>query len=298
MSWGFASAAALAALLQVGVAELAQSSEFNPPNASYIRVGGETSMPYGWMDFCNRRPEECNQGKLPERDVQLTVDAWALLNQVNEFANRTIEPVTNLDHWGTLLDHWDYPVDGMGDCKVYALYKRKLLIERGLPRQALLMTIVRDLSGHGHAILTVKTDHGEFVLDNLTDQIRPWDSTGYRYVKRQAQADPNVWLDLGGVIGGYHPNPDNVRYVRPPREPSLVAPNLDSARAVIPEDVYPEETRLEWSAQISAARARHDSWLQCVREKASNCDQKPEADRPKELKGRFVDDGLPPLNVG
>ena len=63
------------------------------------------------------------------------------------------------------------------------------------------MTIVRDLDGEGHAILTIKTDHGEFVLDNLTDEIRPWDATGYRFVKRQAQEDPNVWLDLGGAQG-------------------------------------------------------------------------------------------------
>ena len=109
--------------------------------------------------------------------------------------------MTNLAHWGTTLDHWDYPTDGKGDCKVYALYKRKLLIEAGFPRQALLMTVVRDLEGQGHAILTVKTDRGEFVLDNLTDDIRPWDATGYTYLKRQAQDDPNVWLDLGGVRG-------------------------------------------------------------------------------------------------
>ena len=123
------------------------------------------------------------------------------MNRINKLANEAIEPITNLEHWGTTVDHWDYPVDGKGDCKVYALYKRKLLIEQGFPRQALLMTIVRDLDGEGHAILTVKTDHGEFVLDNLTDEIRPWDATGYRFVKRQAQEDPNVWLDLGGSKG-------------------------------------------------------------------------------------------------
>ncbi len=109
--------------------------------------------------------------------------------------------MSNLEHWGTIVDHWDYPIDGMGDCKIYALWKRKLLLDEGLPRQALLMTIVRDLHGDGHAILTVKTDRGEFVLDNMSEDIRPWDATGYRYVKRQAQDDPNVWLDLGGVIG-------------------------------------------------------------------------------------------------
>src|SRR5947199_337812 len=68
-------------------------------------------------------------------------------------------------------------------------------------RRALLMTVVKDLEGEGHAILTVKTDRGEFILDNLTDAIRPWDATGYTYVKRQAQDDPNIWLDLGGVRG-------------------------------------------------------------------------------------------------
>ena len=60
-----------------------------------------------------------------------------------------------------MLDHWDYPTDGKGDCKIYALWKRKLLIDMGLPRQALLMTIVRDLEGEGHTILTVKTDRGD-----------------------------------------------------------------------------------------------------------------------------------------
>jgi predicted transglutaminase-like cysteine proteinase len=294
MSWGFASAAALAVFMEVGAAELAQSSEFNPPNASYIRVGAETSMPYGWMDFCNRRPEECNQGRLPQRNVELTVDTWALLNQVNDFANRTIEPVSNLDHWGTLLDHWDYPVDGMGDCKVYALYKRKLLIERGLPRQALLMTIVRDLGDHGHAILTVKTDHGEFVLDNLTDQIRPWDSTGYRYVKRQAQEDPNVWLDLGGVVGGYS-SQASVRYVPPPSEPPSLAPNSDAALAGGLENANLQESRSDWLARLDAAKARHVAWLACARERQSNCASAPLTDRSKAV---FVDDGLPPLNVG
>ena len=193
-------AAVAAALFGVAFATLVEASE-TVPNASYATVGSSTSVPYGWVDFCGRRPEECALGKLNPMDVRLNHKTWATLNKVNRLANNAIEPVTNLEHWGTMVDHWDYPVDGKGDCKVYALYKRKLLIEQGFPRQALLMTVVRDLEGQGHAILTVKTDHGDFVLDNLTDDIRSWDSTGYKYVKRQAQDDPNVWLDLGGVTG-------------------------------------------------------------------------------------------------
>lgn len=164
--------------------------------ASHAAVGGKTSIPYGWMDFCGRRPEECNVSALPAEDVKLTQTSWNSLDRINRQVNAYIVPISNFDHWGTMMDHWDYPVDGMGDCKIYALYKRKLLIEAGFPRQALLMTIVRDLDGEGHAILTVKTDKGDFILDNLTDEVRPWDATGYFFLKRQSQQNPNIWLSI------------------------------------------------------------------------------------------------------
>jgi len=195
----FAAVVFAAGLFAAAFASLGQASEPALPKSSYAAVGASTSVPYGWVDFCGRRPEECNLGLLKPLDVRLTKASWVQLNRINRQVNGAIEPMTNLAHWGTTLDHWDYPVDGKGDCKVYALYKRKLLIDAGFPRQALLMTVVRDLEGEGHAILTVKTDRGEFVLDNLSDEIRPWDATGYTYLKRQAQSDPNVWLDLGGV---------------------------------------------------------------------------------------------------
>jgi predicted transglutaminase-like cysteine proteinase len=166
------------------------------PRASYVSVGAATSVPYGWVDFCQRERTECVGPVLPALDVNLTPTTLAKLERINRMVNETIEPETNLEHWGTVLDHWDYPLDGKGDCKVYALYKRKLLIDMGFPRQALLMTIVRDLNDEGHTILTVKTNRGEFVLDNLSDDIRPWDATGYRFIKRQSQEDPNVWVAL------------------------------------------------------------------------------------------------------
>ena len=194
-------AAAAATVFGVAFASLVEASETSAPASTYAPIGHVTSVPYGWVDFCGRRPEECSLGKLSPDDVRLTNKAWASLQRVNKRVNELIEPITNLEHWGTMVDHWDYPIDGKGDCKVYALFKRKLLVEQGFPRQALLMTIVRDLDGEGHAILTVKTDRGEFVLDNLSDQVRPWDATGYSFVKRQAQDDPNVWLDLGGARG-------------------------------------------------------------------------------------------------
>ncbi len=175
----------------------AQDLSANEMSASYAAIGSVTRTPYGWADLCGRQPQECRVYVLDPVDLRLTDRTLAILEEVNAQVNAEIVPVSNLDHWGTMLDHWDYPTDGKGDCKIYALWKRKLLMDRGFPRQALLMTIVRDLEGNGHTILTVKTDHGDFVLDNMVHEIRAWDATGYTFVKRQSQSDPNVWLSVG-----------------------------------------------------------------------------------------------------
>ena len=143
-------------------------------------------------------------------DIELSAKAWANLGRVNQQVKTPIEAITDMDHWG-VVDRWDYPTDGKGDCEDYALLKRKLLIEAGFPRQALLMTVVRDHQGDGHAVLTVKTNRGDFVLDNLTDKIKPWTETGYKFVKRQSQEDPNTWVSIGGP----HPNRCSRRAERP-----------------------------------------------------------------------------------
>ncbi len=169
--------------------------------AAAVTAGNSTSVPYGWVDFCGRHAEECNVDQLPAVEISLTPKVNRDFNRINQQVNAYIEPVTNLEHWGTILDHWDYPTDGKGDCKVYALYKRKLLMDMGYPRQALLMTVVRDLQGNGHAILTVRTDKGDLILDNLNENIRLWSETGYTFVKRQSQENPNLWLLLGEANG-------------------------------------------------------------------------------------------------
>ncbi len=174
----------------------AAAGGIDEPRATDAMLGAQTSVPYGWLDFCTREPQECNQPVLPAVDEKLTSEAWQILNEINRRVNHAITPISNLAHWGTILDHWDYPKDGKGDCKIYALEKRRELIAAGLPRQALLMTIVRDLNGEGHTILTVKTDRGEFILDNLSDDIRPWEATGYQFLKRQSQENPNIWVSI------------------------------------------------------------------------------------------------------
>ena len=157
---------------------------------------GQTTVPYGWVDFCNRYAGECDGPVLQPTDVTLTPAALKDIEKVNRTVNGSVTSVTDSEHWG-MTDRWDYPLDGKGDCEDFALLKRKILLERGYPRQALLMTVVKDHAGEGHAVLIVKTNKGDFALDNLSDKAMRWDETGYRFVKRQSQEDPNRWVSLG-----------------------------------------------------------------------------------------------------
>jgi len=162
----------------------------------FITVGALTRAPIGWMDFCVEYAPECETKPLEARDVVLTPRSWKDLVRINKWVNESVWPVTDMDHWG-VVERWNYPDDGYGDCEDYVLLKRKMLLQAAWPRQALLITVVRDKNGDGHAVLTVKTDKGEFILDNQNQDILLWSETGYHFVKRQSQTDPNAWVSLG-----------------------------------------------------------------------------------------------------
>ena len=152
--------------------------------------------PIGWIGFCSEYPKECDVKPTAPRDVVLSATAWQELVRINHYVNSMVKPLTDLEHWG-VVEKWSYPDDGYGDCEDYVLLKRRLLLEAGWPRAALLITVVRDKQGDGHAVLTVRTDRGEFILDNQEEKILLWSETGYRFVKRQSQASPNIWVRLG-----------------------------------------------------------------------------------------------------
>jgi predicted transglutaminase-like cysteine proteinase len=166
----------------------------------FISIGDTAKAPTGWVEFCIEYEPECKTKATQPRDVMLSTQAWKDLERVNLSVNTHVKPMTDMEHWG-VVERWNYPDDGYGDCEDYVLAKRRLLMQAGWPREALLITVVRDKRGDGHAVLTVKTDKGEFVLDNQNDQILLWSDTGYRFVKRQSQTDQNVWVSLGEPRG-------------------------------------------------------------------------------------------------
>jgi len=184
---------ALAAAMLAVLGTAAEAAAAAPVN---VLVGGTARAPIGWVEFCNENPKDCVASATQPRDVVLTSKAWKDLVNVNRWVNSTIQPVTDLEHWG-VVERWSYPDDGKGDCEDYVLLKRRMLIQAGWPREALLITVVRDKKDEGHAVLTVKTDKGDFVLDNQAEEILHWINTGYRFVKRQSQSNPNIWVELG-----------------------------------------------------------------------------------------------------
>jgi predicted transglutaminase-like cysteine proteinase len=174
-----------------------QSQE--PRVSPFMRIYGPTLPPFGFVNFCERHRSECRQGPLEEARIELTPDRLGELDHVNRSVNRLIEPATDQEIYG-VAEYWAIPIN-RGDCEDYALLKRQVLMMRGWPASALLLTVVRDEKGEGHAILTARTAKGDFVLDNKVDELKPWHANGYTYIMRQSYIDPKVWVSLDSRHG-------------------------------------------------------------------------------------------------
>ena len=167
-----------------------------PTEATPVETGSAVRPVAAWTEFCQRMPAECAVDTTEPAFIPFSTAVWRTLASVNRRVNARIKPITDQAHWG-VVDRWDFPDDGFGDCEDYQLLKRRMLIERGLPRRALRMTVVIDDIGEGHAVLMVRTDRGDYILDNKTNTILSWRNTGYAYIKREGQ-DGKAWVSLNG----------------------------------------------------------------------------------------------------
>ena len=174
-------------------------ASFVPNTASAstaMDTGGYTSQPIGHYEFCKRNPSECNQRNRRALPVRLTKSAWNTISGVNRLINERIQPMNDFDIYGK-DEVWNFPID-VGDCEDYVLLKRKILIQKGISPANLLITVVRKKDGEGHAVLTVRTSRGDFILDNLRNNVKHWNRTGYRYLKRQAETHTGRWVTIRG----------------------------------------------------------------------------------------------------
>jgi len=166
------------------------------PGASSPTFDAGAARPIqGWVDFCQRNPRDCAVNLNEPEIITLDVLTWRTIVSINREVNAAIKPVTDMELYG-VADYWDYPTSGYGDCEDYQLLKRKLLADSGLPTRAMRMTVVIDELNEGHAVLMIRTDRGDFILDNKTDAVVAWHQTGYVYVKRESQFK-TAWTSLG-----------------------------------------------------------------------------------------------------
>lgn len=184
---------ALAALAMAAVPASAQYVDTT--NVAFVQTSQQvTSIPVGHAEFCQRRPDECRPHSNPVVAMPLTDTLWQQLLSINAHVNDTVIPVTDEDLYG-VSEFWTYP-NGYGDCEDFALEKRRLLIEAGWPASTLLLSVVKQTNGEGHAVLVVRTDRGDLVLDNQVGTVELWSQTTYKYVKRQSQAHAGQWVDM------------------------------------------------------------------------------------------------------
>lgn len=164
--------------------------------ASTMLTGGLTSQPIGHFDFCKKNTSECRVKSPGVAALTGGPKTLALIKAVNERVNAAILPETDADVYGK-DEVWAYP-SVAGDCEDYVLLKRRILMNRGISPANLLITVVRKPDGEGHAVLTVRTRAGDYVLDNLNDDVKPWDKTGYRFLKRQSSEHTGHWVTIEG----------------------------------------------------------------------------------------------------
>lgn len=182
--------AALFLLLGVGLAQAANPASTSP----WMTTGERTSQPIGHYEFCERYPAECKIVSRTTSALKLTPELWQQIIAVNDSVNTRIKPATDMEVWGH-EEYWEYPVTA-GDCDDYMLEKQRELMALGIPANTLLFTVVRQPNGDGHAVLTVRTDRGDFILDNLDERVLPWNKTDYTYLKRQSTANSGSWVSI------------------------------------------------------------------------------------------------------
>ncbi len=157
-------------------------------------IFGRATPPVGYVQFCARGEDECKSTDGQDERFSMSGEKWDILNQVNAYVNSKVQPASDMDLYH-VAEKWTYPTNA-GDCEDYVLLKKRYLIGAGFNTDELLITVLLDEHGEGHAVLTVASNAGDFILDNRRNEILRWDQTHYKFLKRQSQINPRQWVSL------------------------------------------------------------------------------------------------------
>lgn len=171
------------------------SASASADTGRFMDMNQDVKAPIGYVQFCQDNIGACSNERYEPVVVKLTEERWQELLAINTDVNRRVRPMTDDDLYGK-PEYWTYPDDGYGDCEEYVLEKQRELLNAGWPRSTLLITVAKDLQNGGHAVLTVRTDYGDMILDNQAETVLPWYSTPYRYIKRQSPYSAALWTGI------------------------------------------------------------------------------------------------------
>ncbi|MBR0777390.1 transglutaminase-like cysteine peptidase [Bradyrhizobium diazoefficiens] len=186
-------------LIALSFLVLGSASSFAAPvetehrSSNTVTEARNVLAPLQFVKFCMNYPTECEartgEGLNLSRD-----EALAVLDEVNARVNHSIEPTLKSNQ--PLVARWTIG-PAAGDCNDYAVTKRHELLAKGWPSSALRLALVFAPTG-GHLVLVARVDDGDYVLDNLSGTVRPWNETSYSWVSIESTANPKFWVAVDG----------------------------------------------------------------------------------------------------
>lgn len=135
-----------------------------------------------FLEGCDKAPLTCQTpavkafARLDAENDASPLPRLVLVRKANLAVNHAIryqlDPVT----YG-LEDYWATPVEtalhGAGDCEDFAIMKMGMLAAFGLPLSTMQVVVLKDTKRNiGHAVLNVRMGETNYILDNLTDQVK------------------------------------------------------------------------------------------------------------------------------
>ena len=182
---------ALAVALTAATMTTPQSTEA-AIGQTFLKARMNAPAPSAAQNLCQKYTWACHASgdrrKLTQNDI-------TLVRKINLKVNRQIREVSDSRQYRK-TDYWTLPLSARGDCEDFALLKKQKLVEAGIAPERLLIATVLDQRRQGHAVLILRADSGDYVLDNLTNRIKPWKSTRYLFLRMQNPEAPKKWVGL------------------------------------------------------------------------------------------------------
>ncbi|WP_254435844.1 transglutaminase-like cysteine peptidase [Ruegeria arenilitoris] len=171
---------------------LAAGTAAGASEGSFIKIVAASPPPSGARQLCRQYSWACSGKAAASMSSRQEMQ---IIERVNRQVNATTRSVTDLSQYRT-AERWALPTSRGGDCEDFALLKKRDLIRAGVDPSKLLIATVLDTQRNAHAVLVYRSAAGDLVLDNLTNQIKPWSATHYLFLRMQNPRKPSGWVGV------------------------------------------------------------------------------------------------------